>query len=205
MMIKEIIYKRVLPVLVETLLVVGLLMPMPVGRAQESDRPDPSRFENLKIQKVRERVQDRSQRADALDVQAAKLANGSRVRVLQREKLGNYIEAIDSIPTGPFANHIVMAAGLDVYGVPASANSDHALHKLFDVRKLDMFSGPRGITYIASEKLFAVVEPAQPEMLFVCDHHGNPLPPRPIQYLGGFSPDHVEGLAYLPNTSAMLP
>jgi len=195
--------KRLISVLAEMLLAFGLLMPIGGGRAQESDESFQSNFRHFKTQ-IRERLTETREKRPGPSLDRAKPTGGS-VNVLQRAKLGNYIEDIDFIPSGPFANQIVLTAGLDVYGVPANANSDSSIHKLFDVRKLAIFTNPRGIAYIASEQLFAVVDPNQLELLFVCDHLGNPLPPRPIQYLGGFSPDHVEGLAYLPNTSAMFP
>ena len=203
-MTKLIIYKRLSSILTGTLLVLGLLMPIPHSRAQDPDEPVQSRSGHFKIQNVRERVQNGSQRVAAPRVERVKPSAGS-IEVLQRAKLGNYIEDLDFIPNGPFADHIVMTAGYEVYGVPADANSDRAVRKLFDLRRLGIETAPRGIAYITSEHLFAFVDPDQPTMLFICDHKGEPLTPRTIKYLNGYLPFIVEGLAYLPPTSPQFP
>ncbi|HEY3135127.1 MAG TPA: PKD domain-containing protein [Blastocatellia bacterium] len=62
-MITSIIYKRP-SILVGAMLIVGLLMPIPGGRAQEPDESVPSLSGHLKIQNVLERVQNGSQKAD---------------------------------------------------------------------------------------------------------------------------------------------
>jgi hypothetical protein len=195
--------RRFVSILECTLMAIGLLIPLTAGFAQAPDESVQSRIGYFKAQQARERFQDKGQKTYAPRVERAE--KGDPVTVLQRAKLGNYIEDVDFIPSGPFANHIVFTAGLDVYGVPANANSDRAIKKLFNVHKLNLFNDPLGIAYIPSERLFAFIDPFQPELLVVCDHHGNPLPPRPIHYLGGFVPDSVEGLAYLPSTSALFP
>ena len=106
-------------VLVGTLLVAGLLMTIPVGRAQGSEQPIESCFANFKIKDTCERLQTGREKADASHIARAK--PGDRpVTVLQRAKPGNDIEDIDFVPNGPFANHIVMTAGYEVYGMPAT-------------------------------------------------------------------------------------
>jgi len=203
-MIDTINCHRVLSVFVWTLLIVGLLGPVPSSLAQRPDEPVQSRPGHFKLQNAFERLQDRRQNAEALGVQAVESATKPKVRVLQRELLGRYIEDLDFVPNGPFAMHIVMLVGYEVHGVPADAVSHGAIRRLFDLRQ-QILGAPTGIAYIASERLFAVVDAAQPTKLFVTDHRGTPHPPRPIQYLSADLPDHIEGLAYLPSTSPQFP
>lgn len=203
-MTKIIGFKRIVSVLARTLLAVGLLMPMPGARAQEPDEPVQSRFGHFKIQNALERLQDRRQNAEALNVQGAKSAKKPKVRVLQRELLGRIIEDLDFVPNGPFAQHIIMLVGYEVHGLPAEAGSHDAIRTLFDLRQ-QILGVPTGIAYVASERLFAIVDAAQPTQLFFVDRRGTPQPPRPIQYLDGDLIDHVEGLAYLPPTSPRFP
>jgi catechol 2,3-dioxygenase-like lactoylglutathione lyase family enzyme len=126
------------------------------------------------------------------------------VRVVQRQLVGRYIEDLDFVSSGSLAGHIVMLNGYLVHGIPANASSDSAVRTLFDLRQ-QILGAPRGIAYVASERLFALVDAAQPTSLFLVDRRGTPSPPRPIQYLDGFLPDHMEGLAYVPATSPRFP
>lgn len=187
-----------------TLLILGLLGPAPSSLAQQPNEPVQSRSGHPKIQDALERLQDRHRQAEALNPQAAKPGKGPKVRVLQRELLGRFIGDLNFVPSGPRAGHIVMLNGLEVHGIPANAKSEKAIRKLFDLRQIA--SHPTGIAYVASERLFAIADDAQfPPALLIVDHRGTPQPPRPIQYLGGFMPDWVDGLAYLPPTSAQFP
>jgi uncharacterized protein YjiK len=77
--------------------------------------------------------------------------------------------------------------------------------KLFDVRRLGINVAPRGIAYVESAGLFALNDPTQPTTLFFVDEHGHPKGTRTIQYLGGFSPGWLEGLAYIPKSSPLFP
>ena len=203
-MFKMISCKRIQSVLVGALLTVGLLVPIPAGHAQEPVDPAQSRSRHFKMQNIWERLQGTDQKANATNLRAARVPQGPRVRVLQRERLGTYIEDIDFVPNGPFANQIIMLVGYAVYGIPSKARSHDPIRMLFDLRR-QILGAPTGITYIASERLFAVVDAAQPTNLLVFDSRGDPLPPRPIHYLGDLLPDHIEGLAYLPPSSPLFP
>jgi hypothetical protein len=77
--------------------------------------------------------------------------------------------------------------------------------KLFDLHGLSIQSGPRGIAYIESEGLYAFNDPTQPSTLLLADGDGRPHGTRAINYLGGFTPQHVEGIAYIPQTSPVFP
>jgi hypothetical protein len=61
------------------------------------------------------------------------------------------------------------------------------------------------MAYIDSEKLYAMIDPGQRDRLFIADHKGKPKGTRTIQYLNGFFPVHVEGLAYIPESSPFFP
>jgi hypothetical protein len=128
------------------------------------------------------------------------------VTVLERERLGGYIEETTFIPAGPFANHIAMSNGYEVLAVPINAGSDRAIKKLFNSAALDYAVPPKGMAYIESERAFAFVEGGSPTTLFVADRHGNPLPPRTINYLPGpLDFLHNEALLYLPPSSPIYP
>jgi hypothetical protein len=125
------------------------------------------------------------------------------VRILQRGLLGRYIEDLDFVPNGPLARHIVMLVGYEVHGVSVGAKTHAAVRKLIDLRQ-QILGTPHGIAYIPSERLFALVDAVARELFFV-DHRGTPHPSRPIKFLNGDLPDHIEGLAYLPATSPRFP
>jgi len=98
-----------------------------------------------------------------------------------------------------------MTAGYAVYGFPATSDSDRAVHRLFDVRRLGIAAAPRGIAYITSQRRFALADTTQPSMLFTCDDKGDPFPPTNIGYLNDYQPVALEALAYIPPTSPTFP
>jgi hypothetical protein len=137
-------------------------------------------------------------------VQAANGSEAPRVRVLQRELLGRYIDDLDFVSNGPLANHIVLLNGHEVHGMLAGSGSHHPIRNLFDLRE-QLLGLPSGIAYIASERLFAVVDAVQPTAFFLTDDRGTPRPPRLIRFIGDVVPDWMDGLAYVPSTSLLFP
>lgn len=131
--------------------------------------------------------------------------DGLAQTVLQRTRLGNNTEDITFVPTGPFASHIAILDGHEVLGIPAEGGGESVVRKLFDLRSLPLRGWPRGIAYIESEQLFALVDPGQTSKLFVVDHLGNPRETRTIRYLSGFTPVHLEGMVYLPPDAPVFP
>src|SRR4051812_30358254 len=121
--------------------------------------------------------------------------------VLSRARLGNNVEDVTYVTKGALANHVVTLDGYEVYGLPASGNGNAPFKKLFDLRSLPINIGPRGLAYVESEGLFVLQEPSQPDKLFFVDHKGKLQSTRTIQYLGGFVPVQLEGLAYVPADS----
>jgi hypothetical protein len=124
--------------------------------------------------------------------------------VLSRARLGNNVEDITFVTKGPLANHVVTVDGYEVFGLPGRGAGNSRARKLFDLRGLDIQTAPRGMTFVESEKLFAFQVPAEGSLFFL-DHQGQLKAVRPIQFLGGFEPNHIEGLAYLPHDSPAFP
>ena len=128
------------------------------------------------------------------------------VTLVDRTQTGGYVEETAFIPSGPYANHIVMTNGRTVYGVPAAAAADASIKPLFDSRAVGWAVPPKGMTYIESERAFAFVEGGSPETLFRADDRGRPLPPTPITYLPEpLDSLHNEGLVHLPPSSKHFP
>lgn len=129
------------------------------------------------------------------------------VKILQRSRLGNDAEDIAFIGSGPLSEKVAVMDGYDVIAVSTQGGLCTVCgpRKLFDVRRLGIKTAPRGIAYIESAGLFALNDPAQTTTLFLVDDHGQPKGTRTIQYLGGFSPTWLEGLAYIPKSSPVFP
>ena len=156
-------------------------------------------------------------------------SEGAAQTVLNHARLGNNIEDITFVNKGPLANQIVMLDGYEVFGLPVEEerhgggggddndgndNGNHngndgchnqSAHKLFDLRGLPIQIAPRGIAYVESENLFVMDDPSQRTKLFFVDSNGHLQATRTIQYLNGFEPVHLEGLAYLPANSPVFP
>jgi hypothetical protein len=131
-------------------------------------------------------------------------AGGRAQTVLQRARIGGYAEDIEFVSRGTYADHVVMVNGKEVLGIANEGGPNQPLRKLFDL-KATAITHSTGIAYIESEKLFVVNDPTQRNKLFVVDDFGRPQGTRTIQYLNGYSPAHLEGLAYIPAGSANFP
>jgi uncharacterized protein YjiK len=129
-------------------------------------------------------------------------SQGQSVKILQRARLGNNTEDITFVGNGPLAGTVAILDGYEVRGLLPKGDG---AHKLFDVRRLGIDVSPRGITYIESSGLFALVDGVQQTKLFLSDDHGKPRGTRTIQYLNNFLPDFLEGLAYIPKGAKLFP
>jgi hypothetical protein len=111
------------------------------------------------------------------------------------------------VDRGPLAKNAIILDGYEIWGVPAAGmgGAGAPARKLFDLRPLGIESGPRGIAYIESENVFALVEPVHTDELIISDHRGRLVERRQIEYLGGYMPEHVEGLTYIPESSPVFP
>lgn len=128
--------------------------------------------------------------------------------VLDRVRIGNNAEGLTYVNHGPYAKQAIVLDGYEVRGVPAAgkARGNPRARTIFDLRGLGIGQGPRGIAYIESERLFAIVDPSQLDRLLISDHKGRPQPSRTVGYPdSGFFPTHLEGLAYIPENSLEFP
>jgi hypothetical protein len=152
------------------------------------------------------------------------------ITVVRRSRLGNNSEDITSFTQ----NNVAIVDGYEVLSIPSSfpvspkvtaqdqtspkpvADAEHGnqpiagefrppVKKLFDLRRLDIRSGPRGIAYLASSKEFVFNDPLLPLKLFVTNQSGQPVRTLDLSYPGGYTPVHVEGLAYVPHNSPQFP
>jgi len=125
-----------------------------------------------------------------------------------RKRLGNNTEDITAIHSGPLAGKIAIMDGTDVLALPRENDeAEEAGHprRLFSVLGLGVLSGPRGIAFDETQQQFVFDDPTQINTLFVSDIHGAPQGTLSVTRMGGFTPDHVEGLKWLPMTSANFP
>ena len=123
------------------------------------------------------------------------------VKVLQRARLGNQTEDITYISNGPLSGNVALIDGYQVFGI----HTGQKPRTLFDVLDLGIRISPRGIVYMPPESLFATNDGFEVNTLFLIDGNGQPQGTRTIQYLNGFVPDFLEGLAYIPKSSALFP
>jgi hypothetical protein len=116
--------------------------------------------------------------------------------VVQRSRLGHRVEDIDHI-----GNQVVTLDGYEVYSI--ATGTGRRIQKILDLREtIPTFSN--GLAWIGPEELFAIVSGEEPTVMRLVASDGTPRPPRTIQYLGGYVPTHVEGLAYIPRDSSVF-
>lgn len=126
-------------------------------------------------------------------------------QVVERYRLGNHMEDVTFVPSGPTASSVVWIDGYDVYALAGGGLNAAPARKLFDVRSLPLGLVPRGITYIESRKLFALGDIRNPRTLLLVDHRGRLQDTMMLNYGTGFAPAYAEGLAYIPSTSPVYP
>ena len=125
--------------------------------------------------------------------------------VVSRTRIGGYSEDITFVSRGRLKNQIVILDGFEVFAVENSKTPKGPMTKLFNVKIPETNIRPNGITYIESEGLFAFNDATQPTKLFLFTDTGQFQGTRTIGYLGGYVPQHMEGLAYIPSTSPTFP
>jgi hypothetical protein len=96
--------------------------------------------------------------------------------VLKHVRLGNQVEGLTFVPTGPYADHIVFIDGDQFFGFPAEGRGNSQKRLLFDFSKLGLNAPPRGVAYIPEEKVFVFTDPAvgPTTTLHLADNQGNP-------------------------------
>jgi len=124
--------------------------------------------------------------------------------VLSRTRIGGYAEDIAYASGGSLKDNIVLTDGYEIYAVSTKKEKEPMI-RLFDIKGLGIDVNPRGITYIESEDLFVVNDIAQRSTLFLFDAQGQSRGTRKITYMGGYAPEHLEGMAYIPPGAALYP
>ncbi|HEX6183771.1 MAG TPA: hypothetical protein VFZ44_07665 [Pyrinomonadaceae bacterium] len=127
--------------------------------------------------------------------------------VVSRTRIGGYAEDIAYASGGALKDNIILTDGYEIFAVPVAKKerAKEPMTRLFDIKGLGIDVNPRGITYIESEDLFVVNDVAQRSTLFLFDAQGQPRGTRKITYLGGYAPQHLEGMGYIPAGSAVYP
>lgn len=127
--------------------------------------------------------------------------------VVGRARLGNSTEDITFVNKGLYKDSIAIVDGTEIVIIPAGKvkSKDAATVAPFKLPLSQLNVSPRGLAYVESESLFVYNDPAQRGKLFFCSETGTAAAPRPIQYLSGFFPNHVEGLDYIPASSSSYP
>jgi len=125
--------------------------------------------------------------------------------VVARARLGNNTEDIEFIHTGRYANHIAIIDGYDVLAVPAIRQGRDPVQKLFDVKKLPLSGGPRGIAYVESERLFVFTDVVFGNQLFFTDENGAEAGIREITFPVEVSSAGSESVSYIRRGSPFYP
>lgn len=122
--------------------------------------------------------------------------------VVQRVLLGNSVEGIAYIPTGPLAGHIVIIDNNQLIAFPAEGRGNAPWRVLFKFDPLGLVPAPRGVTYIASEHLLVFTDPVRSatSTFTLTDFRGSPkgtiVFTWPEDFLVGAP--YVEGAAWIP-------
>lgn len=94
--------------------------------------------------------------------------------VLKHMRLGNQVESIAYISSGPNAGHIVIADGDSLIAFPTEARGNAQPRKLFDFSACPYGIEPRGVAWIESERQFVFTDPWPAATTTFCftDHRG---------------------------------
>ncbi len=124
--------------------------------------------------------------------------------IISRTRIGGYAEDITYATGGSLKDNIVLTDGYEIFAVSTKKEKE-PMTRLFDIRGLGVDINPRGITYVESEDLFVVNDITQRSTLFLFDAQGQSRGTRKITYLGGYAPEHLEGMGYIPPGAALYP
>jgi hypothetical protein len=116
--------------------------------------------------------------------------------VVTRGRIGNTTEASTYVSTGRLAGSLLIVDGYDALVFPAS-NPRVPGRIVFDTKGF-MAVRPNGVGFIPAEQLFVFVSGVTPSVLYFADDHGRGQGTLPIQYMGGWTPTHLEGIVYIP-------
>jgi hypothetical protein len=128
------------------------------------------------------------------------------VTVLNRARLGNAIEDITYVNSGPLAGNLVWIDGLEIKAASLKSKNSKNSTVLFNVTGLPFKTlPPRGITYLSPEGYFALVDLSQSDRFFVVDTQGQLIETRTITYPVGSSGGVFENLDYIPVDAPIYP
>lgn len=132
--------------------------------------------------------------------------------VVKRMRLGNLVEGMAYVSSGPLAGHVVIIDGRQLIAFPAEARGQAQWRKLFDFSALGISTRPIGVGYIASERLLIfsgnVIGITPPTATFyLSDHLGRPHGTIsftwPADFVAGFP--YVEGVTWVPLGATRYP
>jgi hypothetical protein len=134
---------------------------------------------------------------------AAKRPSNVKVKVLDRARLDCSSEDLEYVPNGPLAGRLVILDQAHVLGMRVVGRGDSKVKQLFDMPDLPV--RPNGIAYVEPLQLFVIDSRDKVDTLYFIDSKGKVKFTRTIQYLDDYLPTAVEGLAYIPSSSASYP
>src|SRR6185312_730297 len=127
--------------------------------------------------------------------------------VERRARLGNNIEDITFISSGPLADSLAIANGYEIFVAPlhpgGGPKSPAPQFTLADIRSTPMPDAPRGIAFLQNERLLAMHD-ALDATLYLIDESGSYRGSRAMHFAGA-QPTYVEGMDVLPKSSPMYP
>lgn len=138
------------------------------------------------------------------------ISTASAQTVVQRVRLGNQVEGMTYINTGPLAKHIVIIDGRYLTGVPAEGRGAAPFSNLFDLMNLGYVAPPRGLAWVDTEQLFIFTDPTAgaPSTTFrLTDHKGQPKGTIVFQWPSDFvdGAPYVEEIAWIPLSAPQYP
>lgn len=123
---------------------------------------------------------------------------------MSRARIGGYAEDITYVTSGALKDQIAMMNGYELYTVSLSKKSALTRICRIDNPEIDQFAS--GFTFVQSENLFVMNNPPQPNKLYFFDQTCAMKGTRAIRYLdSNYRPAHVEGMAYIPQSSPVFP
>ena len=124
--------------------------------------------------------------------------------VVSRARTGGYAEDITYVTSGTLKDQIVMTNGYELYAVPVGKKGTLTRLCRIDHPEMDQFVN--GLTFVESEGLFVLNNAPHPDRLFLFDQNCVSKGTRRIQYLNSnYRPEHLEGMAYIPQSSSLFP
>jgi hypothetical protein len=122
---------------------------------------------------------------------------------LKRVRIGNTVESMTYVNSGPHAGHIAIEDGMQVIGFPADGRGNAPPRTLFDFSKLGFATQPTGLGYLSDERLFVftfVTQNSPTATLYLSDGKGNPAGSVVVNWPQEFAENnsYPEGIVWVP-------